>query len=250
MSEKKDGLNLKRRKALKTVGVLGGAVAFPGATAAGQRSGDVNLNSIDTSDWYVDLTPVTEDGQVRNDVETQVFVGEEKTASASDVQIEPDDIGGTWTLVDFTIPSSVPYIGGSTAKVQATAEVGLSGANVGVSLCIDGGCIQLGSFSLDMFQGTLLEVEVKGTIKGVPLTVGGQLDGSLGRDGWTPQLELGATLELCVGRDFCGGDDGGWDQQLCENVCDGSDSLPCRLCDENGITCQLCYSKSGSISIP
>ena len=249
MSEKKD-VSMKRRKALKTVGVLGGAVAFPGATAAGRSSGDVDLDSVDTSDWYVDLTPVTQEGEVRSDVETQVFVGEERTASASDVEIEPDDVGGTWTLVKFTLPSEVPNIGGATAELKATAEVGISGATVGLSLCVDGDCIQLGSFSLGMFQGTLLDIEVKGTVEEIPLTVDGELDASLGRDGWTPQLELDASLELCVGRENCDGDESGWDEELCDEICDGSDSLPCRLCGENGINCRLCYSRSGSVSVP
>ncbi|MFC4449973.1 hypothetical protein [Halorussus aquaticus] len=238
---------MQRRKVIKSLGVAGGAVATGvGGTLAIPGTAAAEEKELDTSDWIVDLD--VEKGQSASvgtrsgPPETEVYVGQNKNADPSTSAIESRSVGSSGgmstqnysvsasaTLLTWDIPEEVPIIGGDELTFSISASVGLGGVSASFDVCVGGECISLAGVNVGIGTNTV-DVSTKGTFYGVPfeLTVSVTLTASIGSvTNPDASLDVGASGEVCLGRDLCDANPSGW-----ENV-----------------TCMLCASAGTSVTV-
>lgn len=234
MPEDDNNQDMQRRNVIKSLGVAGGALAggagalsVPG-TASAQEKGE-----LDPSDWIVE---VDVESQSEPDINTstrsratEIYVGPNKTSDVSQSAIHSRSVGGgdvttqnfevsaSATLFTWTIPDSVPYIGGDDLTIEVSASVGLGGVSASFDICVGGSCVSIAGVNVG-FGAKTIDIGTKGTFYGVPFEVTASLTltASIGNPtNPDPSLEIGGSAEVCLGRDFCDKDGGAWERIGC-----------------------------------
>ncbi|WP_128478284.1 hypothetical protein [Halorussus pelagicus] len=234
MPENDSNQDMQRRNVIKSLGVAGGALAGGAGTALSVPGiASAQEKELDPSDWIVNIDV---ESQSEPDISTstrpratEIYVGPNKTADANQSAIHSRSVGGgdvstqnlsvsaSATLFTWTIPDSVPHIGGEDVTIEVSASVGLSGVSASFDICVGGSCVSIAGVDVG-FGGKTIDVSTKGTFYGVPfeVTVSVTLNASIGNPlNPDPSLELGGNGEVCLGREFCDEDDGGWERVGC-----------------------------------
>lgn len=127
------------------------------------ESGEFSWDEVDTEDWVVEFNPYKISSSlttfaINGPSNKEVYVGKNKNASPSEVEIQTYAID--ITLLEKTIPSEVPELGGEPVEVRLRGKASLSGAGFEVHVCVSGDCLNVLGFVVEPHKDSGICMEV------------------------------------------------------------------------------------------